>query len=108
MSKSEKDSIVLDDLVLTIETIRVLGSGVIECSFNLSHKREPEETLVEIDSIVRGRELEVLCGRRLKARRLEIVGKFLRLYETNIIRFFEQRVRGMTPYMFEDKISAND
>lgn len=92
----------MGDIILTIEDISVVLSGRIICKFRLSHRHEPDETLAELYAEL-GDEggLEVVCRTPLTPRRLEILSRFLHLYETNIVKLFRDSTRGMTPYMFQ-------
>ena len=92
----------MGDLVLTIDDISVVLSGRIICKFRISHRHEPDETLAELYAEL-GEEggLEVVCRTPLTPRRLEILSRFLHLYEKNIVRLFREKTRGMTPYMFK-------
>lgn len=92
----------MGDLILTIDDISVVLSGRILCKFHLSHRHEPDETLAELYAEL-GADggLEVVCRTPLTPRRLEILSRFLHLYENNIVRLFRERTRGTTPYMFD-------
>jgi hypothetical protein len=92
----------MGDLILRIDDISVVLSGSIVCKFRLSHRHEPDETLAELYAEL-GEEggLEILCRTPLTPRRLEILSRFLHLYEKNIIKLFRDTTRGMTPYMFK-------
>lgn len=91
----------MGDLVLTINDISVALSGRIICKFRVSHRHEPDETLAELYAeLGSGGGLEVVCRTPLTPRRLEILSRFLHLYETNIVRLFREKARGMTPDMF--------
>ena len=94
-------SIKLGDLIFALDDVSLLMSGDILCRFHLSHKHEPDETLVEMSGELSddGR-LEVLCRTPLTLRRFNIVSSFLQLYELNIVRFLQESTKGMTPYMF--------
>ena len=98
----EEKSIILGDLLLTVDEISMILNGDILCSFHLSHKEEPNETLVELAGEVIGDQLEVLCKTKLTARRFEIFSRFLHMYEKNIIRFFRILTEGTTPDMFKE------
>lgn len=98
----EEKSITLGDLVLTVDEINMILNADIVCSFHLSHKAEPRETLVELSGEVIGDQLEIICKTKLTARRFEIVSRFLYMYEKNIIRFFQYLTQDTTPYMFKD------
>jgi len=96
--KSER----LGDLLLNIDDISVALSGRIICKFRLSHKYEPDETLAELYAeLGEDGTLEVVCRTPLTPRRLDIVSRFLHLYEANIIKLFRDRSRGMDPYLFK-------
>ena len=100
--KMEEKSITLGDLVLTVDEISMILNEDIICSFHISHKAEPKETLVEFSGEVVGEQLEVLCKTKLTARRFEIISRFLHLYEKNIVRFFRMLTEGTTPDMFKE------
>ncbi|HVY55245.1 MAG TPA: hypothetical protein VHC46_05755 [Thermodesulfobacteriota bacterium] len=91
----------IGDLVLTIDDISVVLSGRILCRFRLSHRHEPDESLAELYAEL-GEEggLEVVCRTPLTPRRMEILSRFLHLYEANIVRMFREKTRGATPCMF--------
>jgi hypothetical protein len=96
--KSER----LGDLLLNIDDISVALSGRIICKFRLSHKYEPDNTLAELYAeLGEDGTLEVVCRTPLTPRRLDIVSRFLHLYETNIVKLFRDSTRGMNPYMFK-------
>ncbi len=95
-------SIKLGDLILSLDDISLVMSGDIVCRFHLSHKHEPNESLVEMyGELSDDGNLEVLCRNPLTTRRLEIVSRFLHLYEANIKKFLRDSTAGMTPYMFK-------
>lgn len=98
----EPKSIKLGDLIFVLDDVSLVMSGDITCRFHLSHKHEPDETLVEMSGELSddGR-LEVLCRTPLTLRRFKIVSTFLQLYEINIVRFLRESTKGMTPYMFK-------
>ena len=98
----EKKSITLGDLVVTVDEISMILNGDIVCSFHLSHKADPNESLIELSGEVVGNQLEVLCKTKLTARRFEIFSRFLHMYEKNIIRFFRMLTEGTTPDMFKE------
>jgi hypothetical protein len=96
----------LGDLVLTIDDIQVILRGRIICKFRVSHMHEPEGTLAELYGEVSEEDaLEVVCKTSLTPRRLEILSRFLYLYESNIIKLFRDSTGGMTLYLFEIPIS---
>ena len=98
----KEKSIRLGDLILVIDDISLVLSGDIICRFHLSHKNEPKHALVEMyGELGEDGELEVLCRTPLNTTRFEIVSRFLRLYERNIIRFLRENTQGMTPDMFK-------
>ncbi len=97
----DERTIQLGDIILTIEDIQVVLNDEIVCKFRLSHRGDPDGTLAEMYCEVAGGELSVLCRTPLTPRRFEILARFLYMYETNIIRFFRDATRGMTPYMFK-------
>lgn len=99
--KMEKNSITLGDLVLTVDEISMILNEDIICSFHISHKADPKETLVEFSGEVIGEQLEVLCKTKLTARRFEIISHFLHMYEKNIVRYFRILTEGTTPDMFK-------
>ena len=91
----------MGDLILTIDDISVVLSGMIICKFHLSHRHEPDETLAELYAELGGDgRLEVVSRTALTPRRLEILSRFLHLYENNIVKLFREKTIGMTPYMF--------
>ena len=91
----------MGDLILTIDEISVVLSGMIICKFHLSHRHEPDETLAELYAELGGDgRLEVVSRTALTPRRLEILSRFLHLYENNIVKLFREKTIGMTPYMF--------
>jgi hypothetical protein len=97
-TKSER----LGDILLNIDDISVVLSGRIICKFRLSHKYEPDRTLAELyGELGEDGTLEVVCRTPLTPRRLDIVSRFLHLYEANIVKLFRDSTRGMTPYMFK-------
>ncbi len=97
-TKSER----LGDILLTIDDMNVVPGGGIICKFRLSHRHEPDETLAELYAeLGEDGTLEVVCRTPLTPRRLDIVSRFLHLYEANIIKLFRDRSRGMDPYMFK-------
>ncbi len=98
----EDKSITLGDLVLTVDEINMILNGDIVCSFHISHRADPKETLVELTGEVIDDQLEVTCKTKLTARRFEIFSRFLYMYEKNIIKFFQSLTQGTTPYMFKD------
>ena len=92
----------MGDLLLTIDDINVVLSGRIICKFRLSHRLEPEGTLAELYAeLGEDRVLEVVCRTQLTPRRMEIVSRFLHMYEANIIKLFRDRARGIDPYLFK-------
>lgn len=91
----------LGDIILTIEDIQVLLNDETVCRLRLSHKAAPEGTLAELYCEVVEGELSIVCRTPLTPRRFEILARFLYMYEKNIIRFFRESTRGMTPYMFK-------
>ena len=97
----DERTIQLGDIILTIEDIQVVLNDEIVCKFRLSHRGAPDGTLAELYGEVAGGELSILCRTPLTPRRFEILARFLYMYETNIIRFFRDSTRGMTPYMFK-------
>ena len=91
----------MGDLILTIDDISVVLSGMIICKFHLSHRHEPDETLADLYAELGGDgRLEVVSRTALTPRRLEILSRFLHLYENNIVKLFREKTIGMTPYMF--------
>lgn len=98
-------TIQLGDIILTIEDIQVVLNDEIVCKFRLSHRGAPDGTLAELYGEVAGGELSILCRTPLTPRRFEILARFLYMYETNIIRFFRDATRGMTPFMFKVPMS---
>ncbi|MEM7007681.1 MAG: hypothetical protein AAF462_00935 [Thermodesulfobacteriota bacterium] len=98
----EDKSIILGDLVLTVDEINMIMTGDIVCTFHLSHRAEPNESLVELVGEVTGDQLEVMCKTKLTARRFEIFSRFLFMYEKNIVRYFQMLTEGTTPVMFRD------
>jgi hypothetical protein len=97
-TKSER----LGDLLLNIDDISVVLSGRIICKFRLSHKYEPDNTLAELYAeLGEDGTLEVVCRTPLTPRRLDIVSRFLHLYEANIVKLFRDSTRGVNPYMFK-------
>lgn len=104
--KMKSKSIKLGDLVLVLDDVSIVMSGKIICRFHLSHKHEPNESLVEMyGELSDDGDLEVVCRNALTTRRLEIVSRFLHLYEANIIKFLRDSTSGMTPYMFKVPMS---
>lgn len=102
----ESKSIKLGDLILVLDDISLVVSGDIICRFHLSHKHEPNEALVEMyGELGQDGDFEVVCRNPLTTRRLEIVSRFLHLYEANIIKFLRDSTSGMTPYMFKVPMS---
>lgn len=97
----DERTIQLGDIILTIEDIQVVLNDEIVCKFRLSHRGDPKGTLADMYGEVAGGELSILCRTPLTPRRFEILARFLYMYETNIIRFFREATRGMTPYMFK-------
>jgi hypothetical protein len=99
-------SVRLGDLVLTIEDINVVLSGRIICKFRVSHRLDPGKALAELYGEV-GEDgvLETVCKTPLTPRRLEILSRFLHMYESNIIKLFRESTRGMDPYMFKVPMS---
>jgi len=97
-TKSER----LGDVLLNIDDISVMLGGRIICKFRLSHKYEPDETLAELYAeLGADGTLEVVCRTPLTPRRLDIVSRFLHLYEANIIKLFRDRTRGIDPNLFK-------
>lgn len=91
----------LGDLLLTIDDLNVVPGGGIICKFRLSHRHEPDETLAELYAELGGDgTLEAVCRTQLTPRRMEIVSRFLHMYEANITRLFRERARGADPYLF--------
>ncbi len=100
-TKSER----LGDILLNIDDLSVVLSGRIICKFRLSHKYEPDETLAELYAeLGEDGTLEVVCRTPLTPRRLDIVSRFLHLYEANIIKLFRDRSRGIDPHLFKTPI----
>jgi hypothetical protein len=97
----DERTIQLGELILTIDDIQVVLSDQIICKFRLSHRGAPGKALAELYGEVTDGELLVVCKTALTARRFEILARFLRMYEVNIIKFFRDSTRGMTPYMFK-------
>lgn len=98
----ETKSVRLGDLVLTIEDINVVLSGRIICKFRVSHRHEPDKALAELyGEVGEDGTLEVVCKTPLTPRRLEILSRFLHMYESNIIKLLRDSTRGMDPYMFK-------
>ena len=96
----------LGDLIFVLDDISLVMSGNIICRFHLSHKHEPDESLVEMyGELSDDGQLEVLCRTPLTVRRFNIVSTFLQLYERNIIRFLRDSTKGMTPDMFKIPMS---
>ena len=92
----------MGDLLLVIDDINVVPGGGIICKFHLSHRYEPEGTLAELYAELGGDgTLEAACRTQLTPRRMEIVSRFLHLYEANIIKLFRDRARGIDPYLFK-------
>ena len=102
MDRMDTNSARMGDLLLTIDDISVVMSGRIICKFRLSHRHEPEGTLAELYAEL-GEDgvLEAVCRTPLTPRRMEIVSRFLHLYESNIVRHLRDSARGLTPYMFK-------
>lgn len=101
----DERTIQLGELILTIDDIQVVLSDQIICKFRLSHRGAPGKALAELYGEVTDGELLVVCKTALTARRFEILARFLRMYEVNIIKFFRDSTRGMTPYMFKIPMS---
>lgn len=98
-------TIQLGELILTLDDIQVVLSDQIICKFRLSHRGAPGKALAELYGEVTDGELLVVCKTPLTARRFEILARFLRMYEVNIIKFLRDNTRGMTPYMFKVPMS---
>ena len=97
-SKSER----LGDLLLTIDDLNAVTGGGIICTFRLSHRHDPDGTLAELRAELGGNgTLEVVCLTPLTPRRMEIVSRFLHMYEANIVRLLRESGRGMTPDLFK-------
>ncbi len=102
MERMDTKSARMGDLLLTIDDINLVLSGMVICKFHLSHRHDPDEALAELYAeLGDDGQLQIVCRTPLTPRRMEIVSRFLHLYEANIIKLLKDSTRGMNPYMFK-------